>query len=69
VKDLSKAGLDLAFVAYPAFVSTFQFQKMWAVIFFLLMLLIGVDSIFGVIEFLISYLWDCFPGAHKKVSR
>eukprot|EP00356_Strombidium_inclinatum_P011958 CAMPEP_0170496984 /NCGR_PEP_ID=MMETSP0208-20121228/23369_1 /TAXON_ID=197538 /ORGANISM="Strombidium inclinatum, Strain S3" /LENGTH=246 /DNA_ID=CAMNT_0010773661 /DNA_START=802 /DNA_END=1542 /DNA_ORIENTATION=- len=60
VKDLSTGSLDLAFVAYPGFMNTLTMSNFWAVMFFLMLLLVGVDSIFGLMDYVIAYFWDAY---------
>mmetsp|Transcript_16929 Transcript_16929/g.26060 ORF Transcript_16929/g.26060 Transcript_16929/m.26060 type:complete len:122 (-) Transcript_16929:288-653(-) len=42
---------------------------MWAIVFFVMMLLLGIDSIFSLIDVVITYCWDSWPWARKLVPR
>mmetsp|Transcript_29075 Transcript_29075/g.43834 ORF Transcript_29075/g.43834 Transcript_29075/m.43834 type:complete len:226 (+) Transcript_29075:930-1607(+) len=60
IKDLSTGGLDLAFIAYPGLMTTLSMSNFWSILFFLMLLLIGIDTVFGMFDFIIAYCWDFF---------
>ena len=43
-------GIFLAFVTYPTAISHLPLASLWGVLFFLMLVLIGIDSVFAVIE-------------------
>lgn len=61
VADVSSGGIDLAFVAFPGLLNEIAWSNMWAVIFFFMMLCLGVDSAFGFVDFFIQFMVDLFP--------
>lgn len=62
--DISKVvtqGADLVFVAYPGILDMLYGKNFWAILFFSMMLLLGVDSVFGMYDFYMNYWSDLVP--------
>lgn len=55
LSEISDGGLDLAFIAYPGLLTMLPWSNFWSVCFFIMLLSIGIDSIFGMYEFTIIY--------------
>mmetsp|Transcript_31107 Transcript_31107/g.47520 ORF Transcript_31107/g.47520 Transcript_31107/m.47520 type:complete len:181 (-) Transcript_31107:266-808(-) len=49
--------------------STLTLANFWSVMFFLMMMLIGIDSVFGQFDFFIAYCWDMFPELRKRYKK
>lgn len=69
VGDVSSGGLDLAFIAFPGLLNEIAWSNFWAVIFFFMMLCLGVDSAFGFVDYLIQFLTDFFPSILQKMRK
>ena len=50
VKDIAADGPGLMFIVYPEAISTMPAGPFWAVIFFLLLLTLGLDSSVGIVD-------------------
>ena len=61
--------MDLAFVAYPGLLATMGGANFWALIFFLMLVTLGVDSVFGNFDFYQTFISDLFPIILKKNEK
>ncbi|MBC8278430.1 MAG: sodium-dependent transporter [FCB group bacterium] len=69
VSDVATAGFGLAFVAYPTAISQLPFlQVAFGVIFFLMLLTLGIDSAFSMVEAVVSGFIDKWKFSKKKAS-
>mmetsp|Transcript_6477 Transcript_6477/g.10425 ORF Transcript_6477/g.10425 Transcript_6477/m.10425 type:complete len:232 (+) Transcript_6477:1033-1728(+) len=68
VKEITSGGLDLAFIAYPGLITTLSMPNFWSFLFFLMLLLIGVDTVIGLIDFESAFAWDFFQ-LRKKMKK
>ncbi|WAR07900.1 SC6A3-like protein [Mya arenaria] len=58
IDDLPFSGASLAFIAYPEALSRLPLPNLWAVLFFITLILVGVDSTFGTFEMVINTIVD-----------
>ncbi|XP_055593807.1 sodium- and chloride-dependent glycine transporter 1 [Uranotaenia lowii] len=69
VSVVATGGPGLAFITYPEAIAMLPFSKLWACLFFFMLFLLGVDSMFVQIEAIISSVLDVYPKlrANKKL--
>ncbi|XP_078038820.1 sodium-dependent dopamine transporter [Augochlora pura] len=61
IQDVATEGPGLVFIVYPAAIATMPGSMFWALIFFMMLLTLGLDSSFGGSEAIITALSDEFP--------
>ncbi|XP_024127002.2 sodium- and chloride-dependent neutral and basic amino acid transporter B(0+) [Oryzias melastigma] len=66
VDKVVKEGFGLAFIAYPDALSKLPISPLWSVLFFVMLLTVGLDSQFAGIEVLTTCLVDAFPKYFKS---
>ena len=63
-------GPGLVFVVFPHALSQMPYPQLWSVVFFCLVLFLGVDSQFATVEVIITSIKDGWEGASKyKLSQ
>ncbi|KAM4745828.1 sodium- and chloride-dependent GABA transporter ine [Anableps anableps] len=60
VDNIATDGPGLVFVVYPEVLSTIPGYQFWAPLFFIMLLCLGLDSQFGNVEVVVTYLKDQF---------
>ncbi|XP_026080673.1 sodium- and chloride-dependent GABA transporter 2 [Carassius auratus] len=66
MEEIASSGPGLAFIAYPRALSLLPGPQFWSVLFFFMVLLLGLDSQFVCVESLATALTDLFPGVLRK---
>nr|XP_005899401.1 PREDICTED: sodium- and chloride-dependent neutral and basic amino acid transporter B(0+) [Bos mutus] len=67
VTQVVKSGFDLAFIAYPEALAQLPGGPFWSVLFFFMLLTLGLDSQFASIETITTTIQDLFPKVMKKM--
>ncbi|XP_063070836.1 sodium- and chloride-dependent neutral and basic amino acid transporter B(0+)-like [Engraulis encrasicolus] len=66
VDEVVAAGFGLAFIAYPDALSQLPVSPLWSILFFFMLLTLGLDSQFAGIEVIATCLQDAFPSSFKS---
>lgn len=69
IEEMEIEGIELAFVAYPAMLSMLPGSNIWAIIFFLMLIVIGIDSIFATFDFVMSFILSEYPIIGRKCRK
>uniref|UniRef100_A0A1B6MBJ9 Transporter n=1 Tax=Graphocephala atropunctata TaxID=36148 RepID=A0A1B6MBJ9_9HEMI len=69
IAEVATEGPGLVFIVYPAAIATMPGSIFWALIFFMMLLTLGLDSSFGGSEAIITALSDEFPviGRNREI--
>ncbi|KAK7067021.1 neurotransmitter:sodium symporter activity protein [Halocaridina rubra] len=68
VKDVATSGSGLAFVVYPAAINLLPLPQLWSVLFFFMIILVGLDTQFTMMEAVITSLCDQFMYLRRHKS-
>ncbi|XP_052678713.1 sodium- and chloride-dependent glycine transporter 1-like isoform X1 [Crassostrea angulata] len=66
VKDVVTNGAGLAFVVYPEAIQSLPLPTLWSILFFLMLITLGIDSQFAMLESVLTGIVDYFPGLRSK---
>ncbi|XP_028823031.1 sodium- and chloride-dependent GABA transporter 2-like isoform X2 [Denticeps clupeoides] len=61
ISMVAESGPGLAFIAYPRAVAMMPFPQLWAICFFIMIILLGLDSEFVGLEALMTSISDMYP--------
>eukprot|EP00112_Aurelia_sp_Birch-Aquarium-sp1_P018184 Seg4302.1 transcript_id=Seg4302.1/GoldUCD/mRNA.D3Y31 product="Sodium-dependent dopamine transporter" protein_id=Seg4302.1/GoldUCD/D3Y31 len=64
--SIATDGPGLVFIVYPAALATLPKPHVWAVIFFLMLITLGLDSQFGQVELVCACIMEEYPRKLKK---
>ncbi|XP_063221399.1 sodium-dependent serotonin transporter isoform X3 [Bacillus rossius redtenbacheri] len=70
VEEVGLEGPGLVFIVYPEAIATMTGSVFWSIIFFLMLITLGLDSTFGGLEAMITALCDEYPrtlGRHREL--
>ncbi|XP_010782081.1 sodium- and chloride-dependent GABA transporter 3-like, partial [Notothenia coriiceps] len=63
ISTVAESGPGLAFIAYPLALSMMPLPQLWAAFFFIMIILLGLDSEFVCLEGLVTAISDRFPSS------
>jgi len=66
VPQVVEGGFGLAFVAYPEAISNLPAPTVWAILFFLMLFTLGLDSQFTILETVVTAMADQWPSVARK---
>jgi solute carrier family 6 amino acid transporter-like protein 5/7/9/14 len=66
VDKVVDGGFGLAFVAYPEAISQLPAPTVWAILFFLMLFTLGLDSQFTILETVVTAIADQYPSMARK---
>jgi solute carrier family 6 amino acid transporter-like protein 5/7/9/14 len=66
VEDVATGGTGLAFEAYPDLVTRLPAAPLWAILFFLMLFTLGLDSQFAIVETILTGIMDFMPTLRPK---
>ncbi|CAL8288979.1 unnamed protein product [Lota lota] len=69
IAEVAQSGPGLAFVAFPRAVAMMPLPQFWAVCFFLMLLMLGLDTQFVCLEALMTSLSDLYPRLIRRGKR
>ncbi|XP_034411373.1 sodium- and chloride-dependent GABA transporter 2-like [Cyclopterus lumpus] len=69
VESVVESGPGLAFIAYPQATAMMPFPQFWTVCFFLMLILLSVDTHFVSVEGFTTTISDLFPKLFRKPGR
>ncbi|KAM9813366.1 sodium- and chloride-dependent neutral and basic amino acid transporter B(0+)-like [Neosynchiropus ocellatus] len=61
IEAVVSEGFGLAFIVYPDTLSKLPVSPLWSILFFFMLFSLGIDTVFTVLEVLITSLTDAFP--------
>ncbi|XP_046891606.1 sodium- and chloride-dependent GABA transporter 2-like [Hypomesus transpacificus] len=69
IEKVAESGPGLAFIAYPQAIAMMPLPQLWAVCFFIMIILLGVDTQFVAMEVVMTSVTDVFPKILRRAGR
>ena len=69
IAEVATAGTGLAFILYPKIIDNLPGSTAWAIMFFFMLLLLGLDSEFNSLETIFTALLDKYPSLRSSLKK
>lgn len=69
VSEVAESGPGLAFIAYPQAMAMMPLPQLWSISFFIMLLLLGLDTQFVAMEVIMTSIIDMFPDVMRQSGR
>ncbi|XP_033114228.1 sodium- and chloride-dependent glycine transporter 2-like [Anneissia japonica] len=69
VSEVVDQGFGLAFIAYPEALTRLPAAPVWSVLFFFMLLTLGLDTQFTIMETVVTFITDVFPDLRMKKPK
>ncbi|XP_071094125.1 sodium-dependent serotonin transporter-like [Haliotis cracherodii] len=66
IDKVARADVGLIFIVYPEAIATIEGSSFWAIIFFFMLITLGLDTTFGGLEAIITGILDEWPVLRKR---
>ncbi|XP_018497703.1 sodium-dependent serotonin transporter [Galendromus occidentalis] len=66
ISSVATSGPGLVFIVYPQAISTLQYSPVWSVMFFSMLITLGLDSTFGGLEAMLTGMCDQYPNVLRR---
>ncbi|XP_021164417.2 sodium- and chloride-dependent GABA transporter 2 isoform X1 [Fundulus heteroclitus] len=69
IAEVAESGPGLAFIAYPQAVAMMPLPQLWSICFFVMLILLGLDTQFVAMEVVMTSIIDTFPRVMRRAGR